>query len=154
MQINSFFPHIIQCYNFHLCRNCCITSSTAGGCKELQCGCSQACVFSVCGALSPECGHCSWQHRGTHRTGITGPGGKTFLCLDQRAQRDSMLKQSRKLIGYTYLVCLCLFGLLFFLSFHWGKSFYSEPNLYSRASQGWRISLGFSQHLGTITSPK
>lgn len=33
-----------------------------------------------------------------------------FLCLDHRAQRDSMFRHRRKLIGYTYLVCLRLFG--------------------------------------------
>lgn len=34
-----------------------------------------------------------------------------------------MLEQSRKLIGYTYLVCLCLFGPLFTLPSIKGKDF-------------------------------
>lgn len=81
------------------------------------------CVVPSDGGI--ECGCCSWQHRGTHHAGITGPGGKkrTFLCLDHRAQRDRMLKQSRKLIGYTYLVCLCLFGPLFSLPSIEGRAF-------------------------------
>lgn len=117
IQINSFSFIIVSV------QKCCITWSTAGGCKELQwvlhwllSDMFQAlCVVPCNGGI--ECGCCSWQRRGTDHT---GPGGKkrTFLCLDQRAQGDSMLKQSRKLIGYTYLVHLCLFGPLLFPSLH------------------------------------
>lgn len=92
---------------------------------------------SVCftlAALRPVCSLCVWcvEMVGLSMAAAAGStvalitqvlqvlGGKkrTFLCLDQRAQRECMLRQSRKLIGYTYLVCLCLFGPLFFPSFH------------------------------------
>lgn len=106
----------------------------------------------VCRDGGSECGCCGWQHLSTHHAGITDPWGRrwTFLCLDQRAQRDSMLKQSRKLIGYTYLVFVPVW-ISFFPLLRWGKRFSSEPNLYSWASRGWRISLECSEHLGTIT---
>lgn len=108
-------------------------------------GCSQAYLGSVCGAWR------WWNWVWLLQLAATWHSScryyrswgkkRAFLCLDQPAQRDSMLKQSRKLIGYTYLVCLCLFGSLFFPLFHWGRRFSSEPNLYSWASWGWRISL-------------
>lgn len=91
-------------------------------------GCSQACVFSVCGAIEME-GLSMAAAAGRTVALITQVlqvlGGKrgAFLCLDQRAQRDCMLKQSRKLIGYTYLVCLCLFGPLFSLPSIEGRAF-------------------------------
>lgn len=113
-------------YIISISAKCCITSSTAGGCKELQC------VFlRLLSGLRVLCVWC-FEMVGLSVAAAAGStvalimqvlqvlGGKkkrTFLCLDHRAQRDCMLKQSKKLIGYTYLVRLCLFGSLFFPPF-------------------------------------
>lgn len=83
-----------------------------------SCSCSPH-PLCVCGVLNTAA-YTAGTHSGAHRAGITSPRGrgrreKEVLSVPGSSGPEGQHAQPRrKLIGHTFLACLCLLGLAFF----------------------------------------
>lgn len=127
---------------------CCVTSGTAGGCKELQCASHWL--------LSGLCVLCVWCVEMVELSAAAAAGCTVALIMQVLQilgeKEDSSLPgslgpeglqaQAKEKADWLHILSVFVpVWTSFFPSLHWGKRFSSEPNLYSWASWGWRISL-------------